>query len=189
MKKWLIVFLIIFALCSVAFAGPSKKRTNKKQTSSTEHYIAKGSQEIAPSMTITRDFGVTEFDFTVGYGYFVTHFIKPEVEFSFGLVKASGFDIDTQLFLFGASLYYNEGNKIIPFFGFKLGVGSGEASGSVNSVRSTSFITSMRPGFLLWLNKNVNLSFPVEYQRWSFGKQGVGASNHIRVPIGLSILF
>lgn len=142
--------------------------------------VGKGNHQVSPSLTIGRHFGNTSAVVQLGYGYFVTDWLKPEASLAAIITDSA----DVEIFQIGANVYYNRGNRIIPYTGLNLGGGWGGIDGLG---RASSFIIGPKFGVLVPINETVSFETFFSYQFWNNGN--LGSKHHLALPIGLSIFF
>lgn len=147
-----------------------------------ELLVGRGTHEVdgSASMSIVRANGLTAFSLGVGYGYFVMDFLEVGIgtQVSFG----DGFDSETAFP--NVTVYYNRGQKILPFIGFGAGVTS---VSTANTVRSTAFLLVPAVGILVPLNKHAGLSASFVYLK-AFSS-GRSSNSFVVSPVGLSLFF
>lgn len=149
-------------------------------------WLQAGLNEISPSLSFTRDFGFSTFTPHLLYGNVVNDFVEPEIEFQFSIGSGNGASFNSENLLGGASVYYNMGQRVLPFAGLRFGVVSFSATGTD---RSTSFVIAPKVGILIPITRNFAFKALFEYQHWAGGRPGISGSNHYSIPIGLSIFF
>jgi hypothetical protein len=162
---------------------------------SQEPLIPQGTHVLTPALSAARSFGSNDGwvpGFNLSYGYLVNDWIQPEggIQFERGFTDNPFYAGSA---LGGVSFFYNRGSWVLPFGGFRFGLGVMRENDSSGGVQNRMTVTlAPKVGVLFRVSKLIGIYMHIEYQRvFVIGdeRQGYKDLNLLRIPVGVSFMF
>ncbi len=162
---------------------------------SQEALVPRGTHVLTPALSVSRSLGPND-GWVPGFNFSYAYFLKDWLQAEGGIQFEYGFT-DNQFYagsaLGGISFFYNRGSWVLPFGGFRMGLGALRENDSSGGVQNRMTVTlAPKVGVLFRVSKLIGIYTHVEYQRvFVIGdeRQGYEDLNLLRIPVGVSFMF